>query len=205
MSEKFREALLAERFWDQDVEKVFLERGIPAVDCALQVRGEVEQLCDWINDNKIESYLEIGIWTGRLTALLHRLFSFKLTAVCDVGVARLAGLEINLPSDVVSFQGNSLSPIYSNWRKRLGHVDLVFIDSAHLYDEVKRDFQVNSSFSQNFIAFHGIVAGPQYGGGVAKFWKELAGDKTEIICPHTEIGLEQPTMGIGIWAKCSAA
>lgn len=195
----FAEELRFDKFWDKDTDKVFREQGFPLIDRALQNREEVAALCEWIAEHQIKSYLEIGIWTGRLLKILHRLFKFNTVAGCDLGIAKGNGFEIDLPDEVAFFEGNSHSPIYENWRNKLGHIDLTFIDSNHSYEHVRRDFEINRCFPHRYFAFHGIAGSAYTGEGVKTLWEELEGHKVEIIKPHTEIDLEEPTMGIGIW------
>ena len=195
----FEEEIKNEKFWDLEVEEKLQTEGFPIFDCILQNRAEILEFCKWIEQHNIQSYLEIGIWTGRLTNLLNRMFKFKMTAACDLGLAKLFDLEIKLPTSVAFFEGNSLSPIYSNWRNKIGHIDLTFIDSGHIYEEIVRDFEINQKFPHKYFAFHGIAGNARYGDGVKRFWEELKGDKTEIILPHAEINSQEATMGIGIW------
>jgi hypothetical protein len=197
----FTEELKDTKFWDENAEKLFKEQGVPALDFIMQTREEIIALFAWMSENKIKSYLEIGIWTGALVNLIHRLFKLDSVAACDIGVAKIFDLPINLKTGIHYFEGNSLSPIYENWRKKLGHIDLTFIDATHVYEDVKRDFEINRKFPHRFIAFHGIVGSSHTGDGVKRFWAELEGTKIEIKKPHSEIGLDKPTMGIGIWCK----
>lgn len=197
----YRELLKEEKFWDLSAERMLDRSKSPPVDAILQNREEIIALCQWIEMNNIRSYLEIGIWTGRLISALHRLFSFKSAACCDIGSAKFAGLSIELPKGVSFFEGNSRSPIYLNWRRKLGAVDLTFIDASHSFEDVKQDFEINMSFPHRFIALHGIAGSSLTGDEVKRFWAKLEGKKHEILLPHPEINSEKPTMGIGIWEK----
>ncbi len=195
----FADELKDIRFWDSGIEKMIEEQGLPAIDFVMQTREEIIALCEWIDENRIKSYLEIGIWTGGLVNLLHRCFKFQRTAACDIGAARLFSLEINLAPGILFYEGNSHSPIYPNWRRKLGQIDLTLIDASHSYEDIKRDFAINRKFPHRYIAFQGIVANKYTGDGVKQFWTELEGEKFEIVRAHTEIGSSEPTMGIGIW------
>jgi hypothetical protein len=198
----YREALRDDRCWDAEVERVFVERGEPLVDVALQNREELIGLCEWIERARIRSYLEIGVWTGRLVSILHRLFQFDLVAVCDHGWAERCGLPIAVPKEAVAFWGDSGSRGYAEWRAGLGQVDLVLIDGDHRLAGVARDFAVNRAYPHEFLAFHDICGARRQTRGVARFWSGLVeGRRHEIVRPHLELGLDRSTMGIGIWSS----
>lgn len=202
----FRSELLQTRFWNQDVEKFFRENGEPIVDCALQNREDIIALCEWIEANGIRSYLEIGCWTGRLTSALHQLFSFDVVAACDLGSHKKYDLPLTLPPETLYFEGNSHSPIFQNWRTRLGKIDLVLIDGDHSLPSITRDFNINAEMPHRFIAIHGITGGVHCAGDGAKMaWERLLGEKHEIKMPHPEIGSDEPTMGIGIWTDAKSS
>ncbi len=202
MSLDYRKALAGERFWDREVEAVFRERGEPVVDCILQNREEVIALCEFIERERIRSYLEIGIWTGRLLSALHRIFRFDLVAACDHRWAETLGLPIRVPPGTRTFWSDSDSPEYRRWRETLGHVDLVFIDANHARFAVERDFEMNRAYPHRFLAFHDIRGTRPGTGGVRRFWNALRrGHKLEIVRPHHELGLDHTTMGIGIWRE----
>ena len=188
------------RFWDSEVERAFTESGIPRFDFIMQIREEIIALAQWMEEHNIKSYLEIGVWTGGLLTLLNRLFNFKTIAACDLGLAQHLQLPFNLPKGTNFFHGNSQSPIFENWRRKLGPIDLIFIDSTHQKQDIAADFEINRKFPHRFIALQGIAGGQRSGEGVKTFWQELSGSKTEILCPHSEIGSEISTMGIGIWS-----
>ena len=205
MNRDFREELAGERFWDETVEAVFRERGEPLADCILQNREEVIALAEFIERERIRSYLEIGIWTGRLVSALHRLFQFDLVAVCDHRWAERCGFTIRVPQDTRTFWGDSGSEAYREWRAGLGPVDLVFIDANHSRPAVERDFEINRAFPHRFLAFHDIHGTRPATGGVRRFWRALrTGRKLEILRPHRELGLDHTTMGIGLWSADSS-
>jgi hypothetical protein len=182
------------RFWDAEVERVYETRGEPLVDCALQSKAEVVALCRFIEAERIRSYLEIGIWTGRLVRALHRVFAFSRVAACDHGWAEQCGFAISVPEDASFFRGESSSDAFVAWRRDLGPIDLVLIDANHRYDAVKRDFEINRAFPHRYLALHDITGGRRGTEGVARLWSELRGHKTEIVEPGSK-------MGIGIWTE----
>jgi predicted O-methyltransferase YrrM len=196
----FRRELQDDRCWDRTTQALFEAHGEPLRDCILQNREELIALCEFIEAQQIRSYLEIGIWTGRLISTLHRLFSFERVAACDHGWAEQLGLSISLPKEVVLFRGDSGTDAFRRWRADLAAIDLVLIDADHRYQAVAEDFATNRAFPHRFIALHDITGATRQTRGVGRFWRELVeGDKLEIVRPHRELGLDHSTMGIGIW------
>ncbi|HEX7707081.1 MAG TPA: class I SAM-dependent methyltransferase [Thermoanaerobaculia bacterium] len=195
----FRAETADVKCWDRETHEVFERTGIPGVDHVLQNREELIAFCEWIERNEIRSFLEIGIWTGGLLTLLSRLFRFDMLAACDNLYAQSIGLPMSIPAGTLTFFGNSQSAAYEAWRAKLGHVDVVMIDGDHSYEGVRRDFEINRRYPHRFLVFHDIIGYHPMTDGVRRLWNELDGDKTEIVLPHLEIGLEEPTMGIGIW------
>jgi len=198
--DSYKQALEAHRFWDSEIEQQFEATGAPSSAASLQIRGEVEALCDWISSKNINSYAEIGLWTGGLISCLHSIFSFRKLGACDIGLHKSFDLELNIPYGTDYFEGNSLSPIYLNWRQVLGDIDLLLIDTDHTFESVSRNFEINKVIGVKHVAFCGISEHHRGISGVKAFWEELEGEKFEILCPHKEVGLEHSTIGIGIWS-----
>jgi len=197
----FRAELADEKCWDDEVQRVMDRTGEPLVDCILQNREELVGLCEFIEEREIRSYLEIGVWTGRLVTALQRLFGFERVAACDQGWAERLGLRIRLPAEVDFFRGDSESDEYLAWRRRLGRVDLVLIDANHAYHAVRRDFAVNRAQPHRFIALHDITGRTRHTTGVRRAWEEIGeGYKREIVRPQLEAGLDHSLMGIGLWS-----
>ena len=197
----FRHELRHDKCWDRSTQALFEQHGEPLEDCILQNREELIGLCQFIEERQIRSYLEIGIWTGRLVSTLHRLFSFELVAACDHGWARQLGLPMALPDDVLFYDGDSASDGFRQWRAALGRVDLVLIDANHSYHAVRGDLELNRQYPHRFVALHDITGANRHTAGVKRLWNELQGHKHEIICPHLELGLQHSTMGIGVWGN----
>ncbi|MBN2495981.1 MAG: hypothetical protein JXR96_15420 [Deltaproteobacteria bacterium] len=196
----FRALLADERFWDRCTQAIYERCGEPLDDCCLQNREEVIGLCEFIEAQGVRSYLEIGVWTGRLVSALQRVFGFEKVSACDHGWAERCGFAIHLPPGCRFCRADSTSRGYLEFRAALGQVDLVFIDAAH--GQVRRDFEINRGFPHRFLAFHDIAGQGRHTAAVQRFWRELdSGIKvSEIVRPHRELGRECSDMGIGIWA-----
>ncbi|MEQ9318413.1 MAG: class I SAM-dependent methyltransferase [Polyangiaceae bacterium] len=194
--------LAGERCWDLRTERIYRAVGEPLDDCMLQCRAELEELCRFIDEKGIRSYLEIGIWTGRTVSALHGLFDFDLVAVCDHRWAEQCGMPIRVPDATRTYWGDGDSEGFLTFRESLGHVDLVLIDANHSYRGVRRDFEIQRAFPHKYLAFHDIAGTrARKTNGVARFWRELdEGHKREILIPNAAIGAREPTMGIGIWS-----
>lgn len=197
----FRALLADEKCWDRSTEKLFECHGEGLEDAMLQNREEVIALCEFIERAGIRSYLEIGIWTGRLVAALHRIFDFDLVAACDQGYAEQLGFAIPLPPAVRLLRANCQSGAYREWRAGLGHVDLVLLDGDHRLHALRRDFARERDLPHRFIAVHDICGARPATRDVKQFWDGLdAGCRLELVRPHRELGLANSTMGIGIWS-----
>ncbi|MFH1808169.1 MAG: class I SAM-dependent methyltransferase [Pseudomonadota bacterium] len=200
MARDFERELANLRCWDARTQAIYLERGEPVDDVILQNRRELVALCQFIEQQQLRSYLEIGAWTGRLASALHTVFRFDQVAVCDDGYARRFGLELHLPSEATLFVGSSRSPEYLSWRRDLGHIDLVFIDADHSEAGVRADFERERAMPHRFLAFHDIANPDPKAAGVARFWQGLEGGHTrELRGSSGDRGLASPTMGIGLW------
>jgi len=193
----FGRLIQAFQCWDQDAHDAF-RSGRPLLDCVLQNRAELIALCEWIEQTGIRSYLEIGVWTGRLTSLLEQLFAFDLLYTCDWGVAE-QWHAIHLPEKAQSFWGSSHSIEYMAWRNTLGHIDLIMIDGDHSYEGVKQDFLINTRYPHKYIAFHDIAGASPATEGVRQFWQELKGNKLSFVLPNPDVSEPEAMMGIGIW------
>lgn len=198
-----REALAGERCWDEALEATYQARGEPLADAILQDREELLALAGFIAERNIRSYLEIGLWTGRLLCALHRVFRFERVAGCDHGWAQRQGLPLHLPPDAAFYAGDSDSEGFLRWREALGPIDLVLIDANHRYGAVKRDFELNRRFPHRFLALHDILGRDRATAGVGRLWWELDGHKRALIRPPDAPGFGR-AMGIGIWSEHEA-
>lgn len=194
----YRKLLEPVRCWDAEAQRIIESRDL-LPDVVLQNREELIRFCEWLEQEQIRSFLEIGIWTGRLTVLLQELFQFEKLAICDMRFAQMNGYDMRIPHAAQTFWGSSHSIEYMAWRRELGHMDVVLIDGDHTYEGVKQDFLINQRYPHRFLVFHDILGSNHITEGVARFWDELEGNKLVIAEPNPEAGLETSNMGIGIW------
>lgn len=198
--DEIAQALSGVRFWDRAIEDLLEGGKPPEIDAALQIRAEAEELARWIASEKIRSYLEIGIWTGRLLSAFQQHFNFERSGACDLELAKAHGLEISLPEGALFFRGNARSPIFFNWVQLKGPFELVFVDAQRDEQFARQMFEQQRLVGAKHIAFSGIAPGVRGETGVRDFWRSLRGRKHEIIRPHAEIGKKESTIGIGIFS-----
>lgn len=183
--------------WDAFTEWSYIQWSVPD-NCILQSRDELVALCEWIEEQKIRTYLEIGCWTGKLATVLHELFTFDKLAVCDIGLCKKYQFDLELPEDADLFLGSSFSPEFAQWRAGLGPMDLVFLDADHTAQGLRADLTNNLRAGCRFLAIHDITSGLTGTQEVSALWQTLPGPKLEIVKPHSELGLEESKTGIGI-------
>jgi hypothetical protein len=193
----FQSELQGERCYDRQAEFEWRTRGAALVDAMLQNRRELILFCQWIEAAGIGSYLEIGVWTGRLVSTLQSLFGFERVAACDLGWAQQRGLPLSLPPELDFLQASSRSDEYRAWREARGSFDLILIDGDHSYEGVKADFELNRELPHRFLAFHDIANTHPAVRGVKQLWEELEGYKLELVRP---LACSRWNMGIGIWS-----
>ena len=138
-----------------------------------QWRDELEQLCEFITRNGVESYLEIGVGTGQMLLFLRD----------KVGVRDVYGCDADYPErfhqePVNFFHGNHHAKEYLHWREDIGHIDLVFIDANHRHG-FRQDFEIERRFPHRYIALHD-VSNKGYPDLVA-FWEKEVDRKVALI------------------------
>jgi cephalosporin hydroxylase len=152
--------------------------------------------------------VELGVRHGGTSALWHQLLpKANVIGVDRIGhdsyqepefSARARQMEVEHPRFKFVHGDTSDVRTLGMVREAIGdgRVGMLFIDADHSYRAVERDYHWFGSMVMNggFIAFHDIVDGPRTGGGVAKFWSELQGDKREF-CVGADWG------GIGVIRK----
>lgn len=201
-------------FWDTNKAHPFW----PFHSYMQQDKEEFRQLCYFILDKNIRSYLEVGIHTGLQVRLLDEIFDFEKVAIANLNEIgfpklpnedKLSGFKVDgafdknsrfylgdFPQKFQMFLGNSQSQEYAKWRQSVGHFDLTFIDADHSYQGIKKDFELNTvGVSHKYIGFHDIGEYQEGFIEVKKLWDELDGNKV------TFLTYKKPPihMGVGIY------
>jgi hypothetical protein len=140
----------------------------------LQYPYELINFLQFMIDNVVNSYLEIGSAHGHIPLLMRDYFNFTKICACD-----LNDLLQGQPN-IEFFCGDCYSDDFCQWRRNIGHIDMVMIDASHKRRYVRRDYEREKSLPHRFLAFHDIAnkAYPK----LSTFWKnEVKGNKLEFI------------------------
>lgn len=141
---------------------------------ALQNPVEVVHLIEFLRKDPPKLIIEVGVWQGGNAALLGTYFP----------KARMIGVDVLMPDSpevpglrkvVAEFglelvQGNTNEPATAEIvRDMIGdeQAGYCFIDAAHDYDSVKRDFEVWSPLATK-VGFHDV-----HNPAVLRYWLEL--------------------------------
>jgi hypothetical protein len=201
-------------FWDANNKHAFW----PFHSFIQQDKEEFRQLCYFILDKEIRSYLEVGVHTGVQVRLLNEIFNFDKVAIANLDELYFPKLPSDIkpsgfrvdgvfnkynkfylgefPNNFRMFIGNSQSEEYAQWRRSIGHFDFTFIDADHSYQGIKKDFELNTvGVPHKYIGFHDIGEYQEGFIEVKKLWDELVGNKVEFLS-YTEPPIH---MGIGIY------
>lgn len=154
-------------------------------------------LVEWMRQQEIRSYLELGVYRGGLASVLHEIFGFEVIAGADAGVIQKERkLEVSLPQAMRMCWATTESSEYRRFRHAMGKMDLVFIDADHSYGAVRKDFERERRQPHRFLAFHDIK-NETHAPGVVRLWNELGGKKRELYVERTD----GEQMGIGVWSE----
>lgn len=154
-----------------------------------QIPDQLASLCILLRNYKIESFLEIGTWTGYTFTFISNFLEKNNKEIelfsCDVKDKRQV-----FPKNANFILGNSYKFIEKSF-------DLVFIDGDHSYEWVKKDYE-NVGRRAKICVFHDIVSPSKSCEGVVNFWSEIKNnfDKNKIF-EFTSCG-EGRNLGIGV-------
>lgn len=141
----------------------------------LQWPSELDAFLEFMRENQVRSFLEVGALSGRLSLMLRDVLQLEKVAACDFIYSPL----LQTAKDVAFFCGNHHDPQYLEWRRVRGHFDMVFIDADH-ETGFRPDYEIERAFPHRFIAFHDI-ANRAYP-ALLRFWQfEVQGRKCEFV------------------------
>lgn len=125
-----------------------------------QNASELNMLCKFVKDKKVQTYTEVGIAAGLLLKFMRDEMGLKVTGITLESRLTHEGLPV--------VYGRSDDPIIL---KNAPDCDLYFIDADHSYEAVKADY-MNYKGKCKFMAFHDIL-GMRDCEGVARLWGEI--------------------------------
>lgn len=151
----------------------------------LQWQPELDAFCRFMEARRVRSFLEVGAATGCLSLFLRDALHLGKIAACDLWHSPLLKAE-----RVEFFHGDHHDAAYLEWRARLGHFDMVFIDANH-ETGFRRDYEIECRFPHTFIAFHD-VANKLYP-VLTRFWDtEVRGQKQTFVNIDPSVGFGVP-------------
>jgi len=140
-----------------------------------QNREELNQLCHFIEQNQIRSWLEIGIAKGGLLRFMRDEMKLAIAGITPDRRPSHEGLNV--------VYGKSQNPTivsqFKTFTREVGKLDLIFVDGDHSYEAVKSDYQ-NYRDMCKFMAFHD-ACGLRDCEGVKKFLTELKAEYPDMI------------------------
>ncbi|MHB8410266.1 MAG: class I SAM-dependent methyltransferase [Acidiferrobacterales bacterium] len=142
---------------------------------------ELQQLCNFIKEADIRTYLELGIAQGYLLRFMKDEMKLKVKGVTLDKYPTHEGLDVTYGKS----QDIEIADSY----------DMIFVDGDHSYEAVKTDYEKFKG-KCSFMAFHDIC-GHRACEGVKKLWSEIK-DKYEHWSLIAENKEQQSGIGI-IW------
>lgn len=129
------------------------------------------EVCEtYLKKNKIKNpiVVELGTWKNKQKRFYEQLLG-----------AKHIGIDISVRRSIPDIHGNTNDPeTLKALKKKLGgeSINILFIDTCHDYEAVKKDFEMYSSLCTDIVAFHDIELGRNKNDNktmVWKFWDEL--------------------------------
>jgi predicted O-methyltransferase YrrM len=163
-----------------------------------------------LDELKPERTVELGTYKGFTGALLSLVTSRQTVTVdaTDYGTSEAKPYGHHL--DFVAGDAADKDSVIVTMATLGGPIDLLFIDDGHYYETIVKEFELWAPYVRKggMIAFHDINEKANIGPHgtqpdciqVPRFWKELNGDKIEIIADERHSGFKGviPHGGIGI-------
>ena len=157
---------------------------------------EFLELCErYLKNNIIVNPIavELGTWNNKQKKFYEQLLG-----------AKHIGINFRKKRGMPDIYGNTHDPkTIAKLKEMLNgqQINVLFIDASHLYEDVKKDYELYSPLCSDIVALHDINThrhekGKEY--GVWKFWEEL---KAKENYSFIEISGKKNHMGIGIITK----
>lgn len=121
----------------------------------LQYASEAKFLARFLTQHRVESFFEVGMRFGSFSRVLRE----------AVGLKRMGGSEFEITPKLRElmedpgyeiYAGDHYAQAYVDWRLARQPFEFVFIDGAHGYNDVMRDYLREVRFRPRFIGFHDI-------------------------------------------------
>ena len=186
----------------------------PLAIAPLQLPSELERFLALVAAEHPRNVLEIGTGVGGTLYGLAwasdpaaRILSLDLTIYPPQRRRLYRGFAANRRRVEVWAADSHLDSTHAEVQDHFGGgpLDLLFIDGAHAYESVSRDYALYGPLVREggVIAFHDIVDGPHEAvGDVPRFWREIRG---ELVDPVEIIeSPDQPGFGIGVGRRAAA-
>lgn len=164
-----------------------------------QYPNQLAKLLKFINNIKINSYLEIGCRWGGTFIIINETFK-KLNPnikswACDLENKSYILEQYSSFDNFNYIKINSHNPELLNILPKT--IDFIFIDGDHSYDGVKQDYENALTLNPKYIMFHDISCKDM---GVYMFWKEIKNNYKyhEFIDQYKLKTINHDMFGIGI-------